>query len=290
MARTPISALSEVFPRELGRALAALGDYVYAYYRPGEFRPFYVGKGTGARVLQHWREAISSKQNPKAHEHEILSILKSGAFPVIKLLAYNLEDTTPGAVYSTVERALQDAFGIQMVWEKKASHQRRIPHEAALLQTREDSAKHPVLSLEAVLAKADLRKTVTKQELGVLVGAPTLVVGLSKTYHPSYEPGLVAEMARQFWRLDRFENTTLQPFRKSNEAVLLAWSSMTNKAPMVVGAWRVKPRSVKLSASPGRYKMDVVDAVDLPLRKLCLGLRLSGTGNNWEGPRLIIPD
>ena len=290
MARTHIPTLSEVFPRDLGRALATLGDYVYAYYRPGEFRPFYVGKGKGSRVLQHWREAISSKANPKAHEAEILAILKAGGLPVIKLLAYNLEKTPRREVYSTVERALQDAFGIQLVWEKKPVHDdEEIAHEAVLLQTREDSAKYPVLTLEAVLAKASLRKEVTKADLAELTGAPTLLVGLSKTYHPSYEPALVADMARRFWELDRYANTSFGPFRTAKEPVLLAWSSMVNGAPMIVGAWRVKPGSVRRATEGTRYEMKVLPDLDHELRKRCLGVRLTGTGNSWQGPRIFIP-
>lgn len=290
MARIHIPTLSEVFPRDLSRALATLGDYVYAYYRPGEFRPFYVGKGKGARVLQHWREAISSKTNPKAHEVEILRILKAGRLPVVKLLAYNLEKTPMQGVYSTVERALQDAFGIQLVWEKKPVHDdEEIAHEAALLQTREDSAKHPVLTLEAVLAKADLGEEVTKADLVALTGAPTLLVGLSKTYHPSYEQALVADMARRFWELNRYANTSFGPFCSANSSVLIAWSSMVNGAPMIVGVWRVKPDSVRRATDGTRYEMEVLPDLDHELRKRCLGVRLKGTGNNWQGPRILVP-
>ena len=50
-----------------------------------------------------------------------MAILKAGGLPVIKLLAYNLEKTPRREVYSTVERALQDAFGIQVVCPQSPS-------------------------------------------------------------------------------------------------------------------------------------------------------------------------
>lgn len=287
MMRNHPPSLSDAFPREIGRALATMGDYVYGYYRPGEVRPFYVGKGKGSRVLSHWKLAIAAASKP--HEKEILSILKGGEMPVVKLLAYHLEKTGGSCVYSAVERVLQDAFGIQKVWEKRGGKERLVEHEAGLLQSREDSANSPVLSLEAVLAKADVRRTMALKDIAEMVGAPILLVGLSKTYHPSYSATQVSEMARMYWNLDRFANTALPVFRKAEAPVLLAWSSLIGKTPMIVGAWRARPGLLRPAEAGGRYVLNVTDQEDLPLRRLCLGIRLPGTGNNWQGPRFAFP-
>lgn len=282
-----LPSLFAAYPKELSSALAKLGDYVYAYYRPKEFRPFYVGKGKGHRVLSHWKQAVGTAA--KLHEQEILSILQKGKLPVVKLLAYNLENTLSGDVYSAVERVLQDAFGIQKVWEKRNGTDRLVKHEVDLLQIREDSANSPVLSLEAVLAKSDVRRESTLSEIACMVGAPVMMVGISKTYHPSYGSEQVSEMARMYWALDKFENTSLPLYRASLSPVLLAWSSVLNKKPMIVGAWRVKKGSLKRLQKYGRYTMEVANQEDLMLRKLCLGLRLPGTGNNWQGPHFAFP-
>lgn len=288
MKRISLTSLADAFPREMSRALALMGHYVYAYYRPNEVRPFYVGKGSGSRVLNHWKNAIRSPS--RAHEKEILAILKEGRMPVVKLLAYNLEKTNPEDVNLTVERALQDAFGIQKVWQKRGGSERLVEHGAGLLQTREDSAKSPVLSLEAVLAKATIRDTVNLQNIAEMLQVPVLMVGLSKTYHPSYGSMQVAEMARMYWALDIFRNTALKPFRSAGNPVLLAWSSQVNKSPMIVGAWRIKPGSVRKPKGLARYEMKVTEFEDLSVRKSCLGLRLEGRGSNWQGPRFAFPE
>jgi len=285
--RILLPSLAEAYPKELSNALAKMGDYVYGYYRPNEFRPFYVGKGRKNRVLDHWKQAVRSPD--KLHEQEVSSILEIGELPVIKLLAYNLENTKSEEVSSTVERALQDGFGIQQVWEKRNGKDRLREHKVDLLQKREDSARCPVLSLEAVLAKSDLRGEFTLKEIAHMVDAPVLMVGLSKTYHPSYGSTQVSEMARMYWDLKKYKNTALPDYQASSSPVLLAWSSLLDKKPMIVGAWRVQKDSLEIDEDSGRYLMKVADHEDLILRKRCLGLRLTGTGNSWQGPRFEFP-
>lgn len=286
MTRLKLTSLSDAYPAELGRALAQLGDYVYAYYRPNELQPFYVGKGNKSRVLAHWNSARA--KGDKAHEQEIRTILREGRLPTIKLLAYSLERTKRSNVNATVERVLQDAFGIQKVVEKRPGIERLVPQKAVLLQTREDSSRTPVLTLDAVLAKSALRPERSLQQIADMVAAPVLLVGISDTYHPKYSPEQLGEMARMYWKLDKYENTTLPAFRRASDAVLLAWSSQLNGAPMIVGAWRVQPRSMR-TVKTGRKLVKLADQVDLGLRKVCIGLQLPGKGNNWQGPRIAIP-
>lgn len=286
MAQLRLTSLGDAYPRELPGALAMLGDYVYAYYRPDELQPFYVGKGNKSRVLAHWNAARANGNKP--HEQEIRAILRSGRIPIVKLLAYNLEATQPPNVNATVERVLQDAFGIQKVVEKKPGTERLVPQKAVLLQTREDSARTPVLTLDAALARSALRPKCSLQEIADMLSAPVLLVGISQTYHPKYSPEQLGEMARMYWMLDRYANTTLPAFKSASDSVLLAWSSMLSGAPTIVGAWRVQSRSMR-TVQTGRRILKLVDQVDLGLRKACIGLRLPGKGNNWQGPRIAIP-
>ena len=289
----------DVYPGTLNKALADLGTYVYGYYRPDEnpFQPFYIGKGQGPRVLDHWKKAFDQTQLSKKkrtalklHEEVILGLLEKGLHPEIKILAYDL-DKNKEDQYSLVERVLLDAFGIQAVWDKQPVHDDvQVNSPALLLQSRNESSRTPVLSLDAVLARSDVRgKEVTRQELPDLLGVPILTVGLSKTYHSSYTPQLLSEMARRYWKLKaRYRNTNLPRLLENPDSVLLAWSSQLNGKPMIVGAWRIAKGSVKTAKDSDREELKVT--VDNELRKQCIGLRLEKTGSTWQGQHIFIPD
>ena len=288
---------TDVYPAQLNEALTDLGTYVYAYYRPDEnpFQPFYIGKGQGSRGLSHWKKALDqarlsrNERTPiKQHEEVILELLERGLHPEIKILAYNLDKTNEDR-YSLVERVLLDAFGIQKVWEKQPRHEKEVGSPAILLQSRNESSRTPVLSLDAVLARADLRRTdVTREDLPKLVGVPVLTVGTSKTYHPSYTPELLSEMARRYWTLKTgsYKNR-LPQLRENPDSALLAWSSELNGQPMVVGAWRIVMGSIRSDKASNRESMTV--SVDNNLRKRCIGLRLAVTGNSWQGAQIHLP-
>jgi hypothetical protein len=91
-------------------ALNSSGDYVYAYYgEPSNpAAPFYVGKGSSDRVLHHWMNAASLLPDHKLKKQELIirQILAEGRLPVVKLLAYNVEETSPDDIYSLVERVI----------------------------------------------------------------------------------------------------------------------------------------------------------------------------------------
>ncbi len=281
--------IEQYYPKEVNQALNLCGQYVYAYYEENSFQPFYVGKGTGNRAFSHWNAAINSPS--KEHEIKINSILNSGQIPQVRLLAYNLEETNTGnnneTTYSIVERVLQDAFGIQNVVKKTIGGDRIEQVKASLLQTREDSAKHPMLSLDAAIAKYDIRPTITLEELKKRCEdkkMPILLVGLSKTYHPKYDSIQLAEMSRKYWNLEKFQHTSLPRFQMDN-AILLAWASI-NRRPMIVGAWEIDSKNA-IKNNHGRYEFNITNFSKH--RKEFIGLRLAGTGNHWQGQRIYIP-
>jgi len=97
--------------------------YVYAYLNPLQpgpysvgsvtfnYRPFYIGKGTGDRLEDHLREAnglipITNKQKVDA----VLSLMERGDSPLIVKVRENL--THPEAL--ALEKQLIDGFGIAL--------------------------------------------------------------------------------------------------------------------------------------------------------------------------------
>lgn len=276
----------DVYPKEVYKALDLSGKYIYAYYDIKSYTPFYIGKGVGRRVLDHWNNAISNPKKP--HEKKIFEILKNRNYPQIKLLAYNL-DSKKEESYSIAERVLQDAFGIQSVWFKKDGIERLDKIPAILLQTREDSAKSPCLTLDALLGMHNIRGTLKKfdiQEISNSSKSPILLVGLSKTYHSSYSSNLLAEMARMYWNLENFSNTTL-PILLNERSTLIAWSSKINRKPMIIGAWKINNKKPRFHRDFNRYEFYAQD--DNKIRSLFVGMQLEGTGNNWQGPKIYVP-
>jgi hypothetical protein len=280
--------------KHLRAALQASGDYVYAYYgkKDDPESPFYVGKGRGDRVLTHWKNAVSAKPlaELKDQEIEIRKILQEGRLPTVKLLAYNVEHTAPEGVYSLVERVIQDAFGIQKVWQKRPGMNDRVVKVPAstLVQVREDSARSPVLSFDALVGLKGDRRCVELSELVALAGgAPVLLVGLMKTFHPSYSSSQLAEMARMYWSLGRFRKTTLPTLQAAGNAALLAWRTLDGR-PTIVGAWRIKKGSFDNAHRSGRYAF-TLKRPDLELRRQTIGVRLVGKGTSYMGPRILLP-
>jgi hypothetical protein len=283
---------SDVYPnRPLKHALQSCGDYVYAYYGKEEHphSPFYVGKGRGSRVLSHWKNAASERPTDSLNdqEREIRRIIAQGRVPEVKLIAYNVEDTPAERIYSLVERVIQDAFGIQKVWEKNPGiGDREVPMAiSTLLQVREDSARTPVQSLDALIGLRGDREIVSREKLVGIAEGPVLLVGLSKTYHPSFSNDQLAQMARMYWSLERFN--AFPAMRDSTNAALLAWCTVEGRA-VIVGAWRIVSGSFEPVGPEGRFKMEVSN-VDRELKKSVIGLQLAGNGMNYMGPQIWLP-
>jgi hypothetical protein len=277
---------SDVFPKTLAAALHECGEYVYAYYEPEGVQPFYVGKGTGTRVLDHWKTALAGGK--RDHEKLIRSVLEKGNIPQIQLLAYNLGRSKERR-YALAERVLQDAFGIKYVYKKslKSGGDRLKPKAAVLLQRRQDSARKRPLSLEAVVAKFGFGRTMGISELEALAAelrSPVLLVGLSKTYHPSYSPSELREMSRMYWNLEKFKNTKLPSLLKG-KACLLAWTSHLTGTPVIIGAWGFRANKFKFKKKWERYEFTSIFE-NPALRRRTLGVRLEGTGKQWQGPRI----
>lgn len=269
--------------RRLNLALRELGHYVYGYFRPGEHMPFYVGKGSGDRVVSHWKNALSGDISYKQYEE----IRFSGGTPVIKILSYNLEQTKKQDVRDVVERTLQSAFGIQERIEKLPGTNRLKELKGILVQKRNDGRHHPVLSLEAAFVRAAQRaNAVSNFDLPKLCGdRSVLLVGLSKTYHPGYSDLDLREMARMWWNLDKLKKN-FSSLISQKDAVLAAWDSSLTGFPVIVGAWAIKFGSFKKDINGERCSCTLIE--DIEVKRNLLGQALSETGNQLQGPRICL--
>lgn len=266
--------------------LKSFGDYVYAYYEQGAHYPFYVGKGQGKRALDHW---LAAKQGTSRLHHvkRIRAIFEDNKSPIIKLLAYNLDEAKPNEVYSIVERTLQNTFGIQKIWDAHVGRARLDESQrGSLLQERNDASNFPILSLESAYCKAicDEAKIINPHNISKFEHSPVLLVGLSKTYDPSFSRSELAEMARQWWKLDHLKG--FEDLISHDGAILTAWSSRYSK-PQIVGSWRIAAGSFSKSVNhKERFQCKIADDPELTSR--WLGKVLEGTlgGKHYHGPHI----
>ncbi|AFT96732.1 hypothetical protein AMBAS45_16355 [Alteromonas macleodii str. 'Balearic Sea AD45'] len=279
--------------KRLKKALTQLGDYVYAYYEPDKIEPFYIGLGVRERVLSHWKNAI--KEPTKRQELRIRELLEDGRYPLIRLLAYNLESTCekPNAL---VERVLIETFGIDTQERLQFDGTNRLKnHTPTLLQEKNENKKTPPLSIEAALCQIEPNESYTASRLQEWCDdnkTALLVVGLSKTYKTSYIQTELAEMARMYWNLEKFSNTTLPKLKAAKRICLLGWSSKANlnsSTPYIVGAWTSNGNrlSKNSNGANARYVLNVDE--DIAVKQQFIGATLAGAGNNWQGPRVFIP-
>lgn len=99
--------------RQLGKAVMmeispdtanALGYYVYAYIDPRDESVFYIGKGVGARALDHLYDRGFSDKTAR-----IIAIRNADCEPRIEIMAYGLRDDIES---SRVEAALIELIGV----------------------------------------------------------------------------------------------------------------------------------------------------------------------------------
>ncbi len=85
-----------------------LGHYVYRLVDPRNGETFYVGKGTGNRVMQHERNVVSREQYDtlSSKEDRVQAILNGGEEPILVIHRHGLDENTA----FEVEGALIDAY------------------------------------------------------------------------------------------------------------------------------------------------------------------------------------
>jgi uncharacterized protein len=149
----------------------ALGFYVYRLVDPRDERTFYVGKGTGARALQHARNALSSPIRADRLDR-IRAIHEAGH--QVQVIVHRHAMDEPTAL--EVEAALIDAYpGLTNI---QGGH-RSIYGPASWEQIRERYT-----SPDAV------------------VTMPAIIIKIAKQWRPSLTDDQLYERTRRYWKCD----------------------------------------------------------------------------------------
>jgi hypothetical protein len=163
----------------------ALKSYVYALRDPRDGEVFYVGKGTGDRILQHVTESGKNPMSEKAKLKRIKDIEANGLKVEHLFLRTGMDDDLAFAI----EQAVIDAFlanratsnGVSRLTNLVAGHEH---HELGLA------------SLETVLAKHGKAKT-------PLIKEPILVLKLNQLWEPDMNPESLLKVSQGVWRVGK---------------------------------------------------------------------------------------
>jgi hypothetical protein len=101
-------------------AAEALGSYVYMLVDKYD-KPFYIGKGTGRRVLQHFEDSIKQISKDSTKISHIKRIFETEE-PKIKLLRYSLSTDNNDREAFLVEQVAIDLLGINNLVNEVAGH------------------------------------------------------------------------------------------------------------------------------------------------------------------------
>jgi len=180
----------EDFAIDLGEASTAhaipvhiqqqLGYYVYALRDPRDRKVFYIGKGTGNRILQHVAEA-GEDTNAAAESQKLATIqeIESSGHSVEHLfIRYGLEDEATAFI---VEQAVIDAFraaGLDLDNQVKGHH----------------SEEFGLASLDAVLAKygADPLPRIDQ---------PIIMLKINRLWKSDMSPVEVMDATHGYWKI-----------------------------------------------------------------------------------------
>lgn len=163
----------------------ALKSYVYALRDPRDGEVFYVGKGTGERILQHVTESGKNPMSEKAKLKRIKDIEANGLKVEHLFLRTGMDDNLAFAI----EQAVIDAFlanratsnGVSRLTNLVAGHEH---NELGLA------------SLETVLAKHGKAKTPPIKE-------PILVLKLNQLWEPDMNPESLLKVSQGVWRVGK---------------------------------------------------------------------------------------
>jgi len=102
----------DLFP---DKSLTRAAHYVYALRSPITGRVFYVGKGAGNRVWQHFLEAASAK--PSGKLDEIRSLFRAGHYPadIARILAWVDNEPTAFAIEALAVKFVHGLFDLENI-------------------------------------------------------------------------------------------------------------------------------------------------------------------------------
>ncbi|MBW3671771.1 MAG: hypothetical protein KY432_08890 [Acidobacteria bacterium] len=149
-----------------------LGYYVYLYLDPRTGRPFYVGKGKGARVLAHLSDEAESRKTEILRELE-----KSGLEPHIDILARGLRDEEEAF---RVEAAVIDVLGLGELSNAVRGWGTGV------------SGREPLPELIATLAAEPVE-----------IVHPSILIRINRLYEPRMEAHVLYEATRGVWKIGK---------------------------------------------------------------------------------------
>jgi hypothetical protein len=149
-----------------------LGYYVYLYIDPRDKKPFYVGKGKGARALSHLSEKAESRKCVRLAE-----LRAAGLEPRIDILAHDLRNEETAF---RIEAAVIDLFGL-------------------------DSLTNEVRGWRSLqLGRIPLAElTMYYAAKPVTVSVPALLIRINRLYRHNMTPEELYEATRGVWKVGR---------------------------------------------------------------------------------------
>ena len=153
----------------------ALKNYVYVLSCPDTKRPFYIGKGKGDRVFEHFKD---KEKDNKAKREKIKAILKQGKEPVIDILVHGLTEKEA----MLVEMAAIDLIGKQ-------------------------NLTNDVRGAEASKRGRDTAENLERRYSGVQLAAEDItenvvLVKINEIYEPDFTPFELYEAVRGYWEMN----------------------------------------------------------------------------------------
>ena len=163
----PADEIAEELGRLPPEVAERLGYYVYLYVDPRNNRPFYVGKGQGARVLAHL-----SAQDESRKARLIAELQSEQKKPRIDILMHALPDEASAL---RIEAAVIDVLGLATLTNEVRGWR---------------AGRNPLTELIADY-KAD----------PVEITEPTLLIRINRRYEPAMEGDALYEATRGVWRI-----------------------------------------------------------------------------------------
>lgn len=147
----------------------ALRSYVYLYLDPRTGVPFYIGKGTGNRVLAHLKDRTEHAKTARIRELRLL-----GMEPTLELLAWGLSDREA----HLIERCAIDLIGVENLTNRFRGHGASAGGRARVKDIIGHLAARPV----------EIRE-------------PAVIVNISRLFHYGLSADALYDATRGFWRI-----------------------------------------------------------------------------------------
>lgn len=164
----------------------ALGIYVYALRDPDTKEVFYIGKGTGNRILQHTTEAKKNPASEKAKLKRIRAIEAKGKS--VDHLFIRTGIKTDAEAFA-IEQAIIDAFSANRHTSKGKSI-------LTNLVAGHEHTDKGLASFDTVMARHATPKTPK-------INRPVLVLKLNRKWEPDMNQEDLLEVSRGVWRVGK---------------------------------------------------------------------------------------